>query len=134
MKPARSFLATAIVAAGMVLTAVAVGAHHSIAAGFDMAKTTTVTGTVVKMEWRNPHAQLTIAVKNENGQMEPWSIWFSSSNGMYRRGWRKDDLPYGATVAVSGFRAKDGSNQIYGGETKLPDGRALFGGEAPGGQ
>ena len=134
MTPARFPLAVAIVATGVLLTAVRVGAHHSIAAGFDMAGTTTVVGTVEKMEWRNPHAQLTIAVKNEKGQTEPWSIWFSSSNGMCRRGWRKDDLPVGVTVTVTGFRAKDGSNQLYGGETKLSDGRMLFGGDAPGGQ
>jgi hypothetical protein len=135
MKPVQPVLAAAVVAACVLLMTVSVGAHHSIAAGFDMAGTTTVIGTITKMEWRNPHAQLTISVKNENGQMEPWSVWFSSSNGMYRRGWRKDDLPVGATVTVTGFRAKDGSNQLYGGETKLPDGRTLFGGDAPtGGQ
>ena len=133
MKPARSVLAVVIVATGVLLTAPRVEAHHSIAAGFDMAGKTTVVGTVEKMEWRNPHAQLTIAVKNESGQMEPWSVWFSSSNGMYRRGWRKDDLPVGAIVTVTGYRAKDGSRQLYGGETKLSDGRTLFGGDAPGG-
>ena len=115
---------------GMV-TAVPTGAHHSIAAGFDMEKTTTVTGTVANMEWKNPHALLIINVKDSKGQTQAWSVWFSSSNGMYRRGWRKDDLPVGATVTVTGFAARDGSRQIYGGETKLPDGRTLFGGDAP---
>ena len=114
-----------------LLATVPAGAHHSIAAGFDMDKTTTVTGTIAKMEWKNPHALLTIDVKNAKGQAESWSIWFGSSNGMYRRGWRKDDLPVGAVVTVAGFAARDGSNQIYGGETKLQDGRTLFGGEAP---
>lgn len=122
-----------VVLALALLAALPVDAHHSIAAGFDMDKTTTVTGTVSKMEWKNPHALLTIDVKNDKGQVEPWSIWFSSSNGMYRRGWRKDSLPVGATVTVSGFAARDGSFQIYGGETKLPDGRTLFGGDAPAG-
>ena len=110
-----------------------VAAHHSIAAGFEMDKTTTVTGTVARMDWKNPHALLTIDVKNDKGQVESWSIWFSSSNGMYRRGWRKDDLPVGAVVTVVGYVARDGSKQIYGGDTKLANGRTLFGGEAPAG-
>lgn len=110
-----------------------VAAHHSIAAGFEMDKTTTVMGTVARMDWKNPHALLTIDVKNDKGQIESWSIWFSSSNGMYRRGWRKDDLPVGAVVTVVGYVARDGSKQIYGGETKLQDGRTLFGGDAPAG-
>lgn len=123
--------ATAIICVGLAYGA-RVEAHHSIAAGFEMDKTTTVTGTVTRMDWKNPHALLTIEVKNDKGQVESWSIWFSSSNGMYRRGWRKDDLPVGAVVTVTGYVARDGSKQIYGGDTKLQDGRTLFGGEAPG--
>jgi len=107
-------------------------AHHSVAAEFDMEKTTTVVGTIVKMEWRNPHARLSIQVKNQQAEVETWDVWFSSANGLYRRGWRDDDLPVGATVTVTGFRARDGSRQLYGGgETKLSDGRVLFGGDAP---
>ena len=127
-----SVLVASMLGVGLLATEPA-GAHHSIAAGFDMDKTTTVTGTIAKMEWKNPHALLTIDVKNDKGQVESWSIWFSSSNGMYRRGWRKDDLPVGAVVTVVGYVARDGSKQIYGGETKLQDGRTLFGGDAPAG-
>jgi hypothetical protein len=42
------------------------------------------------------------------------------------------DLPVGQTITVTGFAARDGSPQTYGGETLLPDGRTLFGGNAPG--
>ena len=129
MRPTR-FSWSLLVCLG-VLIASPVSGHHSIAAGFDMEKTTTVTGTVTSMAWKNPHALLLIDVKDAKGQTQAWSVWFSSSNGMYRRGWRKDDLPIGATVTVTGFAARDGSLQIYGGETKLPDGRTLFGGDAP---
>lgn len=127
-----SAIAAAIVCVGLAAV-VPVAAHHSIAAGFEMDKTTTVTGIVSRMDWKNPHALLTIDVKGDKGQVESWSIWFSSSNGMYRRGWRKDDLPVGAVVTVVGYVARDGSKQIYGGETKLQDGRTLFGGDAPAG-
>jgi hypothetical protein len=107
-------------------------AHHSVAAGFDMENSTTVNGTIAKMEWRNPHARLSIDTKDEKGQVQSWDIWFGSANSLYRRGWRQEDLPVGATVTVTGFRAKDGSRQIYGGgQTRLPDGRTLFGGDAP---
>jgi hypothetical protein len=114
-----------------MLTVLPLCGHHSIAAGFDMERTTTVTGTVANMAWKNPHALLLIDVKDSKGQTQAWSVWFSSSNGMYRRGWRRDDLPVGATVTVTGFAARDGSPQIYGGETTLSDGRTLFGGDAP---
>jgi hypothetical protein len=122
-----------IVAALVAVTwGVVVHAHHSIAAGFDMSRTVTVTGTIVKMEWRNPHARLSIEAKDPGGQLQSWEVWFSSANGLYRRGWRDDDLPVGAAVTVSGFQARDGSRQLYGGgQTKLSDGRVLFGGDNP---
>ena len=120
-----------LIAAGVLLASWSARAHHSILAGFDIKSIVTVTGTVTKMEWRNPHALLTIDVKNPQGQIESWSVWFGSSNGMYRRGWRSDDLPVGAVVTVVGYPARDGSRQTYGGETRLADGRVLFGGEAP---
>ena len=117
---------------GLLLPAVSLSAHHSVAAGYDMDKTVTVSGTVAKMEWRNPHALLTVEAKDAQGQTESWSVWFGSANGLYRRGWRQEDLPVGAAVTVEGFQARDGSLQLYGGgQTRLADGKVLFGGDAP---
>ena len=122
----------ASVAAAALLASAAVQAHHSVAAGFEMSKTITVTGTITKMEWRNPHARLSIDVKDDKGVAQEWEVWFSSANGLYRRGWRDDDLPVGAAVTVTGFQARDGSRQLYGGgQTRLSDGRVLFGGDNP---
>ncbi len=129
----RPVVGVATGASALLVFSLSVGAHHSVAAGFEMEKQATVVGTIAKMEWKNPHALLTIEVKDKAGVAQPWSIWFGSSNGMYRRGWRKDDLPVGAVVSVTGFPARDGSRQIYGGNTKLADGRTLFAGDAPGG-
>ena len=124
--------AWAAVAAAAWLASAPVQAHHSVAAGFEMSKQVTVTGTITKMEWRNPHARLSIDVKDEKGQAQNWDVWFSSANGLYRRGWRDNDLPVGAAVTVTGFQARDGSRQLYGGgQTKLSDGRVLFGGDNP---
>ena len=108
------------------------GAHHSVAAGFDMNHEVAITGTIKAMEFINPHARLFIDVENEDGEVQTWTAWFTSANNLFRRGWRATDLPVGTTVTVTGFAARDGSNQAYGGETVLPDGRTLFGGNAPG--
>ena len=115
-----------------VLSASAVHGHHSVAAGFDMRESTTVTGTITSMEWINPHARMFVEVEGEDGETQSWTAWFTSANNLFRRGWRADDLPVGETVTVSGFPARDGSNEMYGGETMLPDGRILFAGNAPG--
>jgi hypothetical protein len=122
----------AALGAAAPLCAPAAYAHHSVASGFDMDRSVTVTGKITSMEFINPHARLLIEVEDENGQVQSWVAWFTSANNLFRRGWRATDLPVGETVTVSGFPARDGSNELYGGETRLPDGRTLFAGNAPG--
>jgi hypothetical protein len=129
----RFGLMTAVTAAAVSLLRVPVaGAHHSVAAGFDLNQEIAITGTLKEMEFINPHARLYLDVEDANGQVQTWTVWFTSANNLFRRGWRATDLPVGTTVTVTGFPARDGSKQTYGGETLLPDGRTLFGGNAPG--
>ncbi len=127
-------LVAGTIAFGMVilLSASAAHGHHSVAAGFDMRASTMVTGTITSMEWINPHARMFVEVEGEDGETQSWTAWFTSANNLFRRGWRADDLPVGETVTVTGFPATDGSNELYGGDTTLPDGRILFAGNAPG--
>ena len=120
------------VLASSFLAGLPVSAHHSIAAGFDMQADISITGTITTMEFINPHARLFLEVEERNGETETWTVWFTSGNNLMRRGWRPTDLPVGETVTVTGFPARDGSPQTYGGETILGDGRTLFGGNAPG--
>jgi hypothetical protein len=117
---------------GVFLAITVAYGHHSVAAGFDLESSTTVTGTITEMEWINPHARMFFDVEGPDGEVESWTAWFTSANILFRRGWRADDLPVGEMVSVSGFPARDGSNELYGGETTLPDGRVLFSGNAPG--
>lgn len=107
-------------------------AHHSIAAQFHLDKSNTVTGTISKMEFKNPHSWLYVDVKDAKGQVSQWSIEFGSANALYRRGWRREDLPTGATVTVSGYVSRDGSQILGATDVKLADGRTLFAGSAPG--
>jgi hypothetical protein len=107
-------------------------AHHSIAAQFDMYKSNTVTGTIAKMDFQNPHSWLYVDVKDEKGTVQQWSIEFAAANALYRRGWRREDLPVGATLTVSGYPARDGSRMLGATDVKLADGRTLFAGSAPG--
>ena len=97
-----------------------------------MQEDISITGTITTMEFINPHARLFLEVEDGNGQTETWTVWFTSGNNLMRRGWRPTDLPVGETVTVTGYPARDGSPQTYGGETTLGDGRTLFGGNAPG--
>lgn len=114
----------------LVATAVSVPAglraHHAFAAEFDASKPFKIRGTIVKMEWINPHTWLHLDVKRPDGKTERWMIEGGPPNALYRRGFTKNSLPQGAELVVEGFRAKDGSLKGNGRELTFADGRRLF--------
>lgn len=105
--------------------------HHSIALQYDMTREITISGRIVEMEWRNPHSWLSVEVEGEAGRPEMWRVEFGGANSLYRRGWRRDDLPVGAEVTIHGLPSRDGSRQMEGDEVTLRDGRSLFSGSGP---
>jgi hypothetical protein len=105
-------------------------AHHSFAAQYDRSKPHTITGTVTKMEWQNPHIYFYVAVKDDAGRETVWSVEGMAPNGLYRQGWRRDTVKAGDVVTVEGWLARDGSNLLNMGSATMA-GRKLFSGTAP---
>jgi len=116
-----AFLALLAIAASLPLFA-----HHSFAAEFDDKKPVRMTGTIVKVEWQNPHIWFYLAVKNADGSTTTWGFAGGAPGQLMRRGITKDQLKIGETIMVEGFRAKDGSNNASGGRVTFPDGRNVL--------
>jgi hypothetical protein len=122
----RNKLAVAIAAAGLLLNAAPVFAHHAFAAEFDAKKPVKMRGTVTKMEWINPHAWIYIDVKDADGKVVQWMIEAGTPNTLFRRGLTKNSLAPGTEILVDGYQSKDGSNRANGRDVTFPDGRKLF--------
>jgi hypothetical protein len=103
-------------------------AHHSVQAQFDIHKTFTVSGTVAKVEWINPHSYLTINVKDADGKVQKWAFELGGPGALRRAGMSREDrggLKPGDEVTASGLAAKDGSTTGFLQELKLADGRVF---------
>ena len=121
-----------LIAMAMVPLAPPASAHHSFAAEYNADNPVTLTGSVTKMAWINPHSWIYIDVKKPDGTVENWAVEAGPPGTLIRAGFTKDSLAYGTVIKVNGFRAKDGALRANGRDITLPDGRLLFvGGSAP---
>jgi len=106
----KTAVAVVVVAAGLLLAARPIVAHHAFAAEFDAKKPVKLTGTVTKVEWRNPHTWFFIDVTDEAGKVTNWGWELGSPNGLLRAGWTRTSMKIGDVVTVEGSQARDGSS------------------------
>jgi hypothetical protein len=110
-----------------LLATVSIEAHHSPSAIFDMSKHVSVTGTLMRIDWINPHIVLAVEAKGEGGKVEQWTFqsnppsWYKSV-GLARADFAK---AIGQTITVQAVKARDGSLYGYMDKIKLPDGTSF---------
>ena len=122
----KRFLIAYVTVAALAGSAATLLAHHSFAAEFDDKQPLKLTGTLMKVEWNNPHIWYYVDVKNPDGTTTTWGLSGGAPGQLMRRGIRKDQLVVGSVVNVEGFRAKDGSHNGFGSKVTYADGRNVF--------
>ncbi len=101
-------------------------AHHS-AVLFDVSKPWTMTGTMTKGDWRNPHVGVFVEVKGDAGGVEAWAFETGAPSWFKGRTLGRADFEkaIGQRVTVEAVRAKDGTRYGYLYKMILPDGHAV---------
>ena len=116
------------IAAAVDRLAASLSAHHSFAV-FDMTSEKTITGTVSKFEWTNPHTFIFVDAPNDKGVIETWAIEGMSPNYLGRRGWSKTSVKPGDKITVTVRPLKDGKTggmfvrALVDGKTLMPTGQ-----------
>jgi hypothetical protein len=91
---------------------VGVRAHHSFEAEYDSGKVVTISGTVTKLDWINPHAFVVIDSKDETGTVRSYRVEMGPPYALQRGGWKRDTVKIGDRVTVEGAAsAKNGKDE-----------------------
>ncbi len=106
-----TLLAVLATAAGFLMVAGPMFAHHSPSI-YDKAHPITFTGTVTEFRLSNPHVQVHLEVKDENGNVVKWIGHSSPPRKMYRAGWKRDSLKPGDQITVTGGADKFGRKVV----------------------
>jgi hypothetical protein len=122
MSRATTFLAAAIV----LLAATVAWSHHNMSAIYDFNDKVTMTGTLSKIDWRNPHIELIVATKN-GAEVQTWSLEGPSPGFFREREINRTDVEaaLNKTVTAEASRARDGSRSGLLRTMTLPGGKVI---------
>jgi hypothetical protein len=86
-------------------------AHHSFEAEYDSSKVFSITGTVTKLDWINPHAFVFVDTKDDSGVVHSYKVEMGPPYALVRGGWKRDTLKVGDRVTIEGAAAaKNGTD------------------------
>jgi hypothetical protein len=109
-----------------LLTSAAAFAHHSFAAEYDRDAKVSITGTIKKVEWMNPHARFYVDAKDASGNTVTWNFELASPKTLMRRGWSRNFLKPGDTVTVVGWSARKDPHVADTQSVKRSDGKLMY--------
>jgi len=105
-----NLMRSVVLAVGLLGVAVSAFGHHSEGA-YDRTPVT-LSGTVTKYLYANPHTLIYFDTLGENGVMQNWVIVTAAPAVLSRRGWKRDMLAPGDTITVTAFVSKEKKHEM----------------------
>jgi hypothetical protein len=105
MKKSLGILATLLL--GTALPAAAVFGHHSFQASYDMDSLIEIKGTLMQLNFRNPHSSVMVMAPDADGNMQRWGIEWGGASLLMRQGLTRDSFKVGDEVVITGQPGRD---------------------------
>ncbi|NKC00939.1 MAG: hypothetical protein GKR90_20915 [Pseudomonadales bacterium] len=116
--------------ASLLLVAPSTFSHHAFSSEFDADRPFRVQGTIVRVEWINPHSWVHVDVVDDAGSVVPWMMEGGTPNALLRGGLTRTVLQVGTEVIVRGYQSKDPDCipkcRGSGRDITFTDGRQIF--------
>jgi uncharacterized protein DUF6152 len=96
-------------------------AHHAMISQYATNKPITLKGTLVSVEWVNPHSWIRLSVPTAEGAAEEWAVETGSPYQMEKGGLKKTYFRPGQAILIGGFLAKDGTRNVAGTYIVFPE-------------
>ena len=90
-----------------------VEAHHSIAGAYDTRREVRIEGVVTQFEFINPHAFLTVEVREAGRAAQVWRVELDDRGELSEIGMTAQTLQPGNQVIVTGSPARREPNRLY---------------------
>jgi len=107
MSTRQLFFVAAMAAFGLAPPAFA---HHSFTP-YEDKKTVTLIGTAKKVRWGNPHVEIQMLVKAQDGEApQEWNLVTSNPGILKRFGWTQKSVNPGDRIRVLCYPKRDGTD------------------------
>ncbi len=118
---------TAVVSFAFVAASGAVLAHHSFAM-FDQENPIELEGVVQEFKFTSPHSFIILAVKQQDGSTQLWSLEGAAPSALVRDGWSSKTLKPGdeLKLKIEPLRSGAPGGSWSVSKTKLKDGQPIL--------
>lgn len=94
---------------GFLMVGTELSAHHAVASVYDLNKEIVLQGELTKLNFRNPHSNLLLAVPNADGTTTEWVLTTASLQVLTRAGVNSTSIKTGEILKITVLPARNGN-------------------------